>query len=417
MNGMPIEFAFVVLGIIIFMFMLLIFIFIRIRGEVYRLWVNSVPYFHKIKPNRPLRIKVTRGLALTLTKNLVEIVDKTIYKPVKETNPKKKIKLEKLPGVPDSLVEMWEKIRENPEKYSIWSFYFTKRWRTPDGNRGRWVFAYCLFSLEEMTKQLGRHKMVQGVFLEKPLSVHVPSTKDEWVQSKLKEDREKGLKPTAEQVKKYEKEYRRILKEKWLNIIFHPTVTVIKESEVMDRVTGFENVMAVTTHVMSELGTKLAKFEVYKYYFLSSQELIRNLQQVAHKVADRLGRESQLSQQLNRTIKELRTPVHISTEGAPWPSVSAPPPPEKPRGARAFFTGINELDLINWLIIGIGLFSTISGIAIYVANPKMIGTLVVGALLLLVGFIMFAWRKRKTVKFPESVSESAEAIKETVEGG
>jgi len=264
MNGEILPIIFVSLIFLIILFFIFI---IRHRGEAVRFWVQPVPYFRGIRHNRPIKLKITRGVGRTLDKNLVKTFDRIIFE-TKEGSPSQVVTEKKAKDVPEDLFEAWKEIRQHPEKYTIWAFFFMRRWRTPQGLKGRWVYAYSLFSIEEMAKDYLRHRLVQGVFVEKPLGVHYPPTKDEWVLSKIKEDTAKGLKLSKDRVRAYEKEYRRISKEKWLALVFHPTVTAIGQAEVMNRLTGFENLMAVTAHAMNALGTELAKYKALAHFSL-----------------------------------------------------------------------------------------------------------------------------------------------------
>ena len=418
MNGLPFEFIIIVLGIFVFFFILIIALIIYARGEIYRFWTPPVPYFRRVKHNKPMRLKITRGVAQTLNETLVKIIGETIFQTEQKGNPSQTTEPQIREGVPNSLVEMWKKIREHPEKYTIWSFYFTRRWRTPQGDRGRWVFAYCLFSLEEITKRLGRHKLVQGVFLENPLDVHTPPTKEQWVLRRISEDRAKGLKPTRDRVKVYEKEYRRIVKEKWLNLVFHPTVTVMKEAEVMGRLRGFENLMAITAHAMNVLGTKLAEYEQYKHFALGREEYERQLGKQLHETQDKLGTAMQTIHSLSRGIKETTTPTFISQEHAPLPTTPFPQPPyaEKPSRVKKLFGGLSEVDILNWALIAVGLFATVFGYGAYYQNPKMWGGLAFGALMFLGGVLVLIWRKHRIIKIPETLKERGEEAKEAVVG-
>jgi len=88
----------------------------------------------------------------------------------------------------------------------------------------------------------------------------------------------------------------------------------------------------------------------------------------------------------------------------------------KPDRFSKIFEGLSDVDILNWLLIVFGLFTTTFGYVAYLANPKMWGSLAFGAVMFLIGVITFIIRKHKTIKVPEPIAEKPEEMKETVTG-
>jgi len=414
MDGLFIAFIFCFF--IVFLFLLVILI-THVRGEVVRLWVHPVSYFRNIRYNRPLRIKIRhRSIAQTRSTSLVKTIDKVIFKTEKKEGQSETINFkESADDVSPELFEMWKVIRKQPQNFTIWGTSFVRRWRTKDGTTGRWVFVFHLYPLEEMTKRLGRHKLIQGILLEKPLDVHTPPTRDEWLIQRIREDRAKGVdvKTLERRIKSYKKEYRRISKEKWLNLVFHPSVTTTKEAEITDRLIGFENVMSITAHAMNVLGPQLAKYKALAHYALGREAYERELTAELHETADRLGDSEQLRELEHRAILEARTPLHISTEGAPYPVGFPSKPTEAPKPSPLKM----PLPENFWIYVTIfsGFFLIVLGLFFYATNPSLWGVMLFGTLLFMFG-VFLHWREGKKVKVAEIIKEKVKEGEEAVKG-
>ena len=374
----------------------LLFLVLHGRGDLIRLWCsNVVPYFKRMKWNKPLRLKVRRDIGQTMNEDIVKLIDSVIFEKGTEN---------KLKDVPDVLAENWKVMRKHPSHYSIWGTFFKRKWKLPNGLGGRWVFMYHLFPLEEMTKRLGRHQLIQGVLLSQPLSVHSPPSKEQWVDARLKEDLAKGIKPDDKRIRAYVKEHRKLSKEKWLNLFFHPTVTVTSEAQMVERLQGFGNFVTIGAYLMRVSGEKLSKYEYYEGYTEHSQKFMKLTQEELHKLADKLGQKDVIIREQDRTIKEFSPPVKINPDHAPMPFYSVPQKePEKPS---KLHVQLPE-NWISYMLVFLGFASLFWGLLTSGAVQ-----LVVGAFLLVFGAFML-WREGKKLKLPESVKETVSDQKES----
>jgi len=378
---------------------LLLFLVVRGRGDLVRLWSsNVVPYFKRMRWNKPLRLKVRRDIGQTMNKDIVKLIDSVMFE---QGSTEKK----RDPEVSDSLLKDWKILREHPEHYSIWATFFKRAWRLPNGLSGRWVFMYHLFPLEEMTKRFGRHQLIQGVLLPQPISVHAPPTREQWCDLRLKEDVAKGIRPDQKRIKAYVKEWRKVVKEKWLNIFFHPTTTVTAEAQMLERLQGFGSLVAINAYAMRVMGEKLAKYDYMEGFATSAQKFMDVQGDELHKYGDRLGKKDIVLREQDRAMKELRIPVKLSPDFAPMPSLPyTPVPVEKPSRLK---TQLPE-NWVAYLCVFIGFFGLVWGMF-----TSGVAQLVVGAFLLGLGAFML-WREGKKVKLPESVRETVAEQKESL---
>jgi hypothetical protein len=321
------------------------------RGEVVRILVSrQIPCFPRLKPSRPLRVRISKFVVQNLSSDVVKIFDETIFDGVDEKN---KPKLAS--GISDELAVAWTKIKSDPSRFTIWCYRFKRAWRTPDGIRGVWVYAFSLFSLEEMAQKYGRHSLLRGVFSYPPLYVHDPPSKDAWVQMRIAEAKAKGAKGiTTEMVKKFSDGYRYVGKDRWISLIFHPTMlTVTREAELIDRTNGFGSLFTVAVHSLKVHATEFAEYLVLKNSADNLREVKRTLEYEIHKLADELGSESAHVRSLEHAIKLLRTPMKVNPDNEPYPSPAfVVPIPEDKGAVSGLKKAINKISVFELLVKG-----------------------------------------------------------------
>jgi len=391
MSAAPVPDAFVgVIAVIVFIVLVGIFsLALYSKGEVVRFWGRKVSYFTRMKNHRSLRVKIHRELIQTLTPNIEKILDELIF-----SDAKKKLKND---DVPKKLFEWWKKVKANRSKFQIWCYRFNRSWRY-GGIRGRLVYCYCLFSMEEMAKKLGLHMFVQGQFLSKPLYVHAP-TLEEYISKQLQRPEMQKKRQNPKTLKNLTKSYKFRGKGTYLATIFFPTaLNISEESELSGRIEGLGNWFKIVTLGLRTFATKLANYETLKYTTDNIIEARRILELQIHDLKDVIGHESEQYQNLETVSKLLKIPVKITSLYEPLPtSVSR----RKPEGAatesikeatQAILT--DPLMFFNWIMLIFGTAFSFIGFMLVIGDAKAWPMFLGGVMMLSIGVFLLYLRKR-----------------------
>jgi len=382
--------GFAFLGMLGFIF--LVFLVLYSRGEVIRLWTHPIACFPRIKSNRPTRIKVTSHVVQTLSDKLIDIFDEAIYESVKEKKLRNKSTKE--------LAESWEKIKVNPKNFTIWCLRFKKRWCIA-GERGKLVFAFSLFSLEEMTHQYGRNKLIKAILLHPPLKVHHPIPKKEWINMRINEAKANGSVITPELRKKIEKAYRLTPKESWISLIIRPTMlSTIEEAELVEKSVGFGNLFRIAVNAMRETSTKLANYEVYEHAVSNMLEVKRRMEKLIHELEDDKGHNARVIQQLRHQMKMITVPMRVSPDMEPFPSSIPRADKEEKGSVNEVKKQLKKLDGIEFMLLILILFGvvfTCVGAGIIMGTGKW-ELLAIGCLLDISGIGLYMLKKRNDPK-------------------
>ena len=381
----------VFLGIFAFAFLVL-----RMRGTVIYLWVPSMPCFPHLKSNRPMRTKISVDVVHTLGPVLRNIFDETL----KTTKDKE-------------LLNSWKKIKENENNFTIWGLRFTKHW-TVAGETGKTVFAFSLFSPEEMIHLYGRRKLIKAILLHPPLNVHHPIPKKEWIQKRVDEAIANGRKITPELRKQIKKSHRNAPKEPWISFILHPTMlSEVEEAELVERLVGFEDLFKISVNTQKESATKLAKFVVYENAVKNFDEMKRQLRIQIHNMDESNKTMARQKQDLTHTLNRYSLKMKVSSGGEPLPTVPEKNINQENGAIKEVKQKINDLDYVEAFLAVLailGLGCTIFGATLTAATASAWPLLVSGVLLIIVGVGGYMWKKRNEPQTKKTSIQEKEFI-------
>ena len=353
------------------------------RGEHIRMWIRPIPCFPRSKSNRPLRIKITTHVVQTLSPNLIAIFDETMKK-MGDTEKDKELKAG------------WEKIKKNPNNFTIWCIRFKKKW-VVSGEKGRLVFAFSFFSPQEMTRLRGSKKEINCLLLNPPLYVHHPISKNDWIKLRIDEAKANVRKITPELRKKIEKSHRFAPKESWISLILQPTtLSVTEEATLVERLTGFGDLFKIVTNSMRAL-TEMAEFETYKHAVKTMLEVKRELITTIHALQDDKGHNARTIQTLEHQVKMLRVSLKLSPDMEEFPR-SIPGAAKQENDTKSELKkALKTMDYMEsglLTIAALGFIFTVVGFFVTVATTTMWPILMAGMVLLFFGFGGFMWKKR-----------------------
>lgn len=393
------------------------------RGEVVRVYLDRIPpYFPKIKRTRSMRLKLDKELIQSLTPEIKKILDGLFFTKAKSENENKSEKKEELaqnPDVPKELFESWKKLREDPSRFQIWCYRFNRRWGIKHlGVKGRTIYTYCFFSLEEMVKKRGRHKTIDGFFSDDYLLVHAPSL-EQYIQKQVEEAELRGEQITPAQLKNLKKSYKHNSEETYLANLFIPTTLhVTEKTELMDRFSGFTNIFKIAMYALHVLGSEVAKVELLKAATRDMLKVQREMKQGVHTQRDLVGHKTTELGSLEDQLKGLKIPSTFSPKHEAFPVI--PTPKAEPGLGIQFKKKVEStslLDFIFWVMtliaIIFGMAFTIFGGVLSVAGRASSGIplVAIGAVFLVVFFVSYLLKKRSepapSVK-PKSVEQPKE---------
>ena len=363
----------------IFCFCALIILYGRHRGKRIRLWIRPISCFPRVKRDRPMKIKYILDVVHTLSPLLCKIFDETM-KSLGDTDKDKELK------------RAWKKIKENKSSFTIWCIIFKKPWIVA-GEKGRLVFAFSLFSPEEMTHRLYRKDYIKCLLLYPPLKVHHPIPKTEWIKIKMDEAEANGNILTSELLKKIDKSYRYINKEHWISFILYPTMlSATGEVDLLERLEGFEDIFKISISTQKENATKLAKYEVLDKAVADFEVTKRELKKKINEMDDANITVTKQKQDLLHTLNMQTLKINVNSGGIPYPVIPTKKAKEAKGPANSIkkaFRSIDYIDLV--LIIGIilGLPLTIAGLV----TTEAIIALVSGAIFF-GSTVIYLWKKR-----------------------
>ncbi|MCW4015453.1 MAG: hypothetical protein NWF06_03705, partial [Candidatus Bathyarchaeota archaeon] len=194
-------------SVVVIFVLFILFLLIRVKGERFVLWCEkAVPYFRHMKAGRPFGVRWKREeLISEITPNLVQTLDGLIFKDNQDgvADEEREVRV----GIDSDFAEYWKKVRASSSEIKIWCYAFNRPWYIEDtGEKGRYVYAYCLFSLSEMVRKFGRKNVIEGLFAETPLDVYDPTLEEKIVEAREKA-KLKGKTPTVKQLKNVKKTY------------------------------------------------------------------------------------------------------------------------------------------------------------------------------------------------------------------
>ena len=371
----------------------LIYLFLHMRGSIISLWIRPVSCFPHVKSNRPMRIRITSEPVHTLSPILREIFD-TTTESLGKTKEGKELK------------KAWEKIKANPNNFTIWSIGFNKRW-TVAGETGKTVFMYSLFSPEEMIHRLGRKKLIKAILLYPPHHIHHPVPKKDWIQLRIEEAKNNGLQITPELRKTIEKNYRSTSKEHWISFILYPTMlSEVEETTLVERLVGFENLFKISVNAMKEFATKIAKFAVYENAVANFEKMKRELQIQIHNMDASNQLMARQKQDMQHTINRYSLKMKVSSGGEPYPTVSQRKTKEEKGSVTEIKTTLKNMDytevflavmaILGFMFVIFGGFATLASI-------EFLPILMCGVVMAFCGVGIYLWKKRnepqtKTIK-------------------
>jgi len=403
------------IGVIAFFVVFIIFVLLTAllysKGEVVRIWAKRVSYFHRMKNNRAMRVKIRRELIQALTPDIEKILDKLIFVDVK--NQKKN------PDVPEDLVEYWTNIKADLSKFKIWCYHFKRSWNVERlGVKGRTVYAFCIFAVEEMAKKFGRHTLLQGRFIEEPLLVHAPSL-EQYIDKQVQKAELRGEQLTSVQLKKLRKSYKHNSKETYLATIFIPTtLSEVAENELMGRLSDFGEMFKLNLLSLKTYATKLAKFEVYEYAVRNMMEKRRQMELIIYKLKNVAGYKSDSLNELEDVVQQMKVPVSISPKHEPFPVI---PQPKAEAGSTVQIKKkLEDTSLIDFLLLAIimvGLAITVMGAVMSALNLSMLPILIVGFAFDAVFIPIYVLKKRSEQVPQVKPTKPFEPKKEVSESG
>jgi len=394
---MSASFPPIFIGVIAFFIVFIIFVLLTAllysKGEVVRIWAKRVSYFHRMKNNRAMRVKIRRELIQALTPDIEKILDKLIFVDVK--NQKKN------PDVPEDLVEYWTNIKADLSKFKIWCYHFKRSWNVERlGVKGRTVYAFCIFAVEEMAKKFGRHTLLQGRFIEEPLLVHAPSL-EQYIDKQVQKAELRGEQLTSVQLKKLRKSYKHNSKETYLATLFVPTtLSDVEENALMGRISDFGNSLKIIMYGLDAFGTKLAKYDILEYTVKRMLKIQRQMELKIHAVKDVVGHKCIELDEMEDINKQLKIPARFSPMHEEFPVI---PTPKAEAGPTTQFKKKLEnasiLDFMFWVItlitIIFGLAFTIFGAVLLVTGSSSgIPLIAIGVIFNIVFFVSYLWKKR-----------------------
>lgn len=294
---------------------------------------------------------------------------------------------------------------------SLWVFNFTKRFKHPIA-RGRLVYALTFWDPFELIDNVSQ---MHGFFLDPPFQVIVPKTKDEWVKGMINEMVAKGKPVTKKDIAFFKKTYKRFVDQrKWINPVWIPTWTVDGVLSIHSRISGIQSVTEILMNTKEEFAEVFPQYAVMKDAMNSQKSVMKATHDEIHQLGDKLRAANQTIDESRRSEIEKTVPIIIPPGSKDYPMLTPSPPVEsKPTASeRLGLEGISKEDILNAIPIVFGLF-LVSGFA---ANPTaLLGVGILGTILLISGIVLFVWRKRSAVSFPEPVKKKVEEAKETMQ--
>lgn len=433
---LPPIFLGIVFAIIAFIIFVIAALAIYTRGEVVRVYADVVSYF-RMKEDRFLRLRIHKSLIQTLTPDLINIFDELIFSstdkkicPVcKKTVVPKQVDTAggkryqcscnftaKLKGfmnffvkrddIEEDLFDWWKKAREDPSIFKIWCYRFNRPWRYL-GIKGRTVYAYCLFSLEEMIKKRGRHKEIDGLFQESPTFVYDPSV-EKWTQRQIAKSK---FKLDDEQLKNIVKSFKFWGEESYIATIFTPTrLSISEKSALKGRLRDFDNRFLSVLLGYRVFGAKLPKFEIYKQAFENMVEAGRLFNLELHTLKDVIGHGSQQYGRLETINKLMRVPVKINPTYEPLP-IGFQHPKEKGKTfavKKAVKEAVSSpFEFMNMFMILLGTAFSILAFGGSMFNVTNWGIFLIAVMFLFssVGLLYLRKRNEPVIKKPEPKKE------------
>jgi len=362
-------------------------------------------YFRR---NRPFQKKILFWQVANLNDdpNLIQAIDDALgieqeEKPTENTS-----------NVDQSIIDQWQRIKRNPKTMSLYCLYFKRGFRTPEA-QGKEIYAYTFFDLTDMVRKVGRSNMLEGYFLEPPISLYRPPSRDEWVRAHLESIREAGRIRGPSDLQAYTrtiaKQYKRaVQKRTYVFLLLIPTWTRQGLSRSMQQTKDFQNVAQVVHHAEAELGPTIAQTHYLKEAYTSEQKVNKNLRDELRKsfvIVANLSSELEANDRKMKQIQQPTKPIVVGNPQIPFtPSV-----PVTGRIGRMFATvDWTSILLVCALLFGIALLGL--GVEQYMLDPARSGLMYIGAFWTIVVIVlMIVFRRRQKVP-------SAEAVRETVGG-
>jgi len=406
MSAITPIFIAVVLGIVAFILFMIAALALYSRGKVVRIYADIVSYF-RMKETLPMRLRLHKELIETLSSEIKDVFDKIIFKDPKA---EKKVKNS---GVDDEMFDWWVKAREDPSSFKIWCYRFTRPWRYL-GVKGRTVYAFCIFSLEEMIKKRGRKDTIDGVFQENPIVRHDPSL-EKFTQRQIEKSE---FKLDDKQLKNIVKNFKFWGEEPYLATIFTPTsLSISEKSELKQRLTNFNNRFKTVLLGLRVFGTELVEYQTMKYAMDNIIEARRLFEKELHTLKEILGRKSKQYRNLETINKMLTVSVNVNPN-TPLPTSGFHPPVKEKtiftaakEKAKAPFSGV---EFFNYCMLFFGVVFTFATFVSCLFNATNWGIFLIATLIMITAVGLLNWRKRyepSPVKKPEKPEEGGEINK------
>lgn len=386
------------IGVIAFFIVFIIFVLLTAllysRGKVVRIWSKIVPYFPRMKNNRAMRVKIHRSeLVKALTPDIEKTLDNLIFVDV--------VNQTKRTDVPEDLCEYWKSIKKDSSKFRIWCHSFKRTWHVKRlGIKGRTVYAYCLFTIEEMAKQFGRHTLLQGRFTNEPTFVYDPSL-EQYIQKQVIEAELRGETLTSQQLKNLKKDFKYDKRKTYLATLFVPTtLSDVEENALMERLSNFGNSLKIIMYGLDAFGTKLAKYDILEYTVKRMLKIQRQMELKIHAVKDVVGHKCIELDELEDINKQLKIPARFSPMHEEFPVIPTPKVSEGPTTQfKKKLENASILDFMFWVItlitIIFGLAFTIFGAVLLVTGSSSgIPLIAIGVIFNIVFFVSYLWKKR-----------------------